>query len=279
MTTQTSPGVPEEAPATYVFAVCRGVDPAAFTGLPGLAAGAPVRVLPFGPLTAVVQHVPAAAFTEESWQQRLSDRQELERCARAHHEVVTAAAACGPTAPLALATLYRGDERARQALAADVERFAASLDRIEGHAEWGVKVYLPAAAGSTATSAEPSGGSTTGPRPARDGVGSATAGRAYLERKRGLQRAREQHHDRALRTAEDVDATLSGLATAARRLRAHSQEVTGEQNRLQVLNAAYLVAAEREQALAGMVAALRDRTGAQIEMSGPWAPYSFAGEV
>ncbi len=278
MTTQTSSGVREDAPATYVFAVCRGVDPAVLTGLPGLAAGEPVRALPFGPLTAVVQHVPAAAFTEESWQQRLSDRQELERCARAHHEVVTAAAACGPTAPLALATLYRGDERARQALGEDMERFAASLDRIEGHVEWGIKVYLPAASPAT-TGTEPSEGGTAGPRRARDGVGSVNAGRAYLERKRGLQRTREQHHDRALRTAEDVDATLSRLATAARRLRAHSQEVTGEKHRLQVLNAAYLVAAEREQALAGMVADLRERTGAQIEMSGPWAPYSFAGEV
>ncbi|MFH8570016.1 GvpL/GvpF family gas vesicle protein [Streptomyces sp. NPDC017993] len=285
MTTQTSSGVREDAPATYVFAVCRRVDPAALTGLPGLAAGAPVRALPVGPLTAVVQHVPAAAFTEESWQQRLSDRQELERCARAHHEVVTAAAACGPTAPLALATLYRGDERARQALGEDMERFAAALDRIEGHAEWGIKVYLPAAAttgtsGSTATTVtEPSGGGAAGPRPDRDGAGSVNAGRAYLERKRGLQRSREERHDRVLQTAEDVDAALCRLATASRRLRTHSQEVTGEKHRLQVLNAAYLVAAEREQALADMVAALHGRTGAQIEMSGPWAPYSFAGEV
>nr|WP_306454308.1 GvpL/GvpF family gas vesicle protein [Streptomyces sp. 2321.6] len=108
------PGTPDGATATYVFAVCRQLDPAVLSGLAGLAEGFPVRGLRFGPLTAVVQHVPAAEFSEDAWQQRLSDRAELERCARAHHEVVTAAAVCGPTAPLALATLYRGtSERAR----------------------------------------------------------------------------------------------------------------------------------------------------------------------
>jgi len=182
--------------------------------------------------------------------------------------VVTAAAACGPTVPLALATLYRGDERAQQALGADRDRFAAALARIEGHAEWGVKVSLPATVSEAPQSAPPA-------RP-RDGGG---AGRAYLERKRGLHQAREQHHDRALRTAEDIDAALSRLATATRRLRPHTQEMTGERHRLQVLNAAYLVTTVREKELLDAVELLRRRTGAEVEVSGPWAPYSFAGEV
>lgn len=137
------PGTPDGATATYVFAVCRQLDPAALSGLAGLAEGFPVRGLRFGALTAVVQDVPAADFSEDAWQQRLSDRAELEHCARAHHEVVTAAAVCGPTAPLALATLYRGDERARQALEADTDRFTAVLARIEDHAEWGSRSTSP----------------------------------------------------------------------------------------------------------------------------------------
>ncbi|MGW9430736.1 GvpL/GvpF family gas vesicle protein [Streptomyces decoyicus] len=269
MTTE-QPGTPESATATYVFAVCRQLDPAALTGLAGLADGFPVRGLRFGSLMAVVQHVPAAEFTEDAWQQRLSDREALEHCARAHHDVVTAAAACGPTAPLALATLYRGDERARQALEADADRFAAVLARIEGHAEWGVKVYLPAAAPGPAATAPP------GPGPHRSGGG---AGRAYLERKRGLHQAREQHHDRALQTAEDIDTALSRLATATRRLRPHGPELTGEKHRLQILNATYLVSSMRVRRLLEAVAGLRQRTGADVEVSGPWVPYSFVGEV
>ncbi|MGW7573437.1 GvpL/GvpF family gas vesicle protein [Streptomyces sp. NPDC054765] len=270
MTTE-QPGTPQGATATYVYAVCRQLDPAALTALTGLAGGFPVRGLDFGPLTAVIQHVPAAEFTEDAWQQRLSDRAELERCARAHHEVVTAAAACGPTVPLALATLYRGDERARQALEADADRFAAVLERIEGHAEWGVKVYLSAAA--------PTPSAATPPEPLGGGRAEGGAGRAYLERKRGLHRAREHHHDRALQTAEDIDTALSRLATATRRLRPHTPEMTGEKHRLQVLNAAYLVTSVRERRLLHAVEDLRHRTGAEVEVSGPWVPYSFVGEV
>ncbi|MEU6118680.1 GvpL/GvpF family gas vesicle protein [Streptomyces sp. NPDC047117] len=273
MTPETS-GALMDATATYVFAVCRRLDPTALTGLSGLSGlvdGFPVRALTFGPLTAIVQDVPADEFTEEAWHQRLSDRQELERCARAHHEVVTAVTAAGPTAPLALATLYQGDERARAALGKDTERFTAALDRIEGHAEWGVKVYLPA------TAPEPTGGA---PEPPRSGSGRAAgAGRAYLERKRGMHQARERHHDRTLQTAEDIDAELRNWASASQRLRTHGQEVTGERNRVQILNAAYLVAGRRERELADAVEGLRGRTGAQIELSGPWAPYSFVGEV
>ncbi|GAA2324088.1 gas vesicle protein [Streptomyces caniferus] len=272
MTTK-QPATPVSATSTYVFAVCRRLDPAALTDLAGLAEGFPVRGLRFGPLTAVVQHVPAAEFTEEAWQRRLSDRAALEHCARAHHEVVTAVAACGPTAPLALATLYRGDERAREALEADTDRFTAALDRIENHAEWGVKAYLPAAARTPSA--------PTAPAALLPGGGSAPggAGRAYLERKRGLHQAREQHHDRALRTAEDIDAALTRLATATRRLRPHSLEMTGEKHRLQVLNATYLMPAERAKRLLDAVEDLRHRTGAEVEVSGPWAPYSFVGEV
>ncbi|WP_263168038.1 GvpL/GvpF family gas vesicle protein [Streptomyces sp. SCSIO ZS0520] len=307
---------PGEDLATYVFAVCRRrVREAVFAGLPGLAEGAPdrpehpVRTLRFGALTAVVQHVPAARFTEEAWQQRLADIRELERCARAHHAVVTAAAAGGPAAPLALGTLYHGDDRARAALESDAERFHTALDRIDGHVEWGVKAYVaagsssatPAAAGTrTGAGASPGAGAGAGASPrtgagtgasasasprtgaaAGGGSGAGTgggAGRAYLERKRGAHRDRTRRHERALRLGEEVDAELTGLARAGRRLRAHSQEFTGREL-LQVLNATYLVAAEREAELRARVESLRQKTGARIEVSGPWVPYSFAGEV
>ncbi|GAA2593330.1 GvpL/GvpF family gas vesicle protein [Streptomyces tubercidicus] len=257
--------------AVYVFAVCRRIDPADLTGLPGLADGSPVRALPFGALTAVVQDVPAAEFTEEAWHRRLGDRLELERCARAHHEVVTAAAACGPTVPLALATLYHGEARAKEILGRDADRFGAALDRIDGRAEWGVKVYV------SATPAASRGGEPASAR--TDSPAGTGAGRAYLQRKRGQHRAREQHHDRTLRLAEDIDTELSRLAAAARRLRLHGQEATGEEHRVQILNATYLVAASAAEELRAAVAGLRRRTGAHIEMSGPWVPYSFVGEV
>ncbi|MCX4821233.1 GvpL/GvpF family gas vesicle protein [Streptomyces sp. NBC_01142] len=260
------------AVATYVFAVCRAPEPATVTGLPGLTDEAPVRTLPFGTLTAVVQHVPAADFSDEAWQERLSDLHELERCARAHHDVVSAVAAGGPTIPLPLATLYRGDESARRTLESEADRFHAVLKRIENHAEWGVKVYAPSA---------PSGGKdTVSPTtsPADSAPPAPGAGLAYLDRKRGIQQRRERQQEDTLRIADEVDAGLRTLATAFRRLRPHGQEPAGDR-RLQILNATYLVAEHRVHELGGLAQTLRQRTGAEIEVSGPWVPYSFVGEV
>ncbi len=128
---------------TYAFAVCRPYDGPAPTGLTGLDPGSPVRTLPTGPLTAIVQDVPAADHTEEALRRRLSDRAELERCARAHHEVITAVSSLTATVPLPLATLYRGDERVREALCSQQTAFLTALDRLAGRTEWGVKVYAP----------------------------------------------------------------------------------------------------------------------------------------
>ncbi|WP_079079682.1 GvpL/GvpF family gas vesicle protein [Streptomyces hygroscopicus] len=271
---------PEPAALVYVFAVCRGGDLTALAELPGLGTGAPVRTLAAGPLTAVVQDVPAAGFGEEALRQRLSDRDELERCARAHHAVITAVSALVPAVPLPLATLYLDDGRVREALGERRTSFLTALDRIAGRAEWGVKVYAPTGAPPSApdagpapdADAPPGPGAAPGPsRPAATG-----SGRAYLDRVRTRQRDREQRHTLALRAAERVDTVVRGLAVAARRLRPHGVEVTGK-HRTHVLNAAYLLDLGRERELRAALASLRrDETDVQIELSGPWAPYSFA---
>ncbi|MEU0300738.1 GvpL/GvpF family gas vesicle protein [Streptomyces sp. NPDC006175] len=259
--------------ALYVFAVCDTPDPAAFADLPGVAAGGPLRLLRFGELTAVVQTVRAADFTDEVWQTRLSDREELERYARAHHDVVSAAAASSPTVPLPLATLYHGEDRARQALIGETARFRTALERTAGHSEWGVKVY---AADSPAPG--PSPVPLRPETPATRVRPAPGAGLAYLERKRGVQARREQRHEDALRLAETVDAAFGNLAAAGRRLRLHAPDLAGK-GRVQVLNATYLVAEHRGAELQELTRTLRDATGAGIDISGPWVPYSFVGEV
>ncbi|MEV1021070.1 GvpL/GvpF family gas vesicle protein [Streptomyces sp. NPDC050264] len=265
-----------DATATYVFAVCRGtraINTADLTALPGMPGGGQVRLLASGTLTAVVQTVPAADFTDEVWQLRLSDREEIERYARAHHEAVSAAAARGPAVPLPLATLYHDDERARCVLGDEAARFHGALKRIAHHTEWGVKVYRPATQPE-----QPVPERAASAAAARQGPPAPGAGLAYLNRRRGAHDRRERSREEALKVAESVDAELCNLAAESRRLRTHGAALTGEQ-RVHVLNATYLVAADRADELRGLVGVLRERTGAQIELSGPWVPYSFVGGV
>ncbi len=254
--------------AVCLFAVCpRHAEPT-LAGVAGHAEGVgPVRVLTVGRLALVVQDVPAAAFTPEALRQRLADRDTLERHARAHHEVVAAAAEAGPTVPLPLATLYLGEERACSAVARDTERFLAVLDRVAGRAEWGVKV---AAVGPTRPAAPPAPGTDAAP----------ASGRDYLDRVRNRQRDREDRQRSASVAAERVDAELRRIAAAARRLRPHEAAGDPERGR-QVLNAAYLVDTHRAPELAARVAELRrdPEVGGRVrvDVTGPWAPYSFVG--
>ncbi|NLU70721.1 GvpL/GvpF family gas vesicle protein [Streptomyces sp. HNM0574] len=270
--TTPAPAVREAAPgdgetATYVFAVCRGGDPAALRACgPGHREGGALRVLSAAGLTAVVQDVPVAVFSEEALPERLADREALEAYARAHHGVVHAAAGCAATAPLPFATLYRDDARARAAVRSGAARFHAVLDRIGDRVEWGVKVHRVSRAEAAAPGAE---------RPADPTA--PGAGRAYLERIRGRNRAREQRQDAALRAAELAHRALGQQAVAARRLRAHSAELSGD-TRPQVLNAAYLVDRHRAALVPELVARLRGEPWAEdvrFEITGPWVPYSF----
>lgn len=280
------------ATATYVFAVCHGCDPAVLTGLAGQAAGAPVRLLRFGSLEAVVQDVPAEMFGEEALRERLADRAELEHCARAHHAVVAAAAGRAPTLPLPLATLYLSDERARAALREDENRFRSVMGRIAGRVEWGVKVYA-APGRPPPTRPERTGPTTTAPTTTAPTTTTLTAtappettsavrtntrpGHAYLDRARGARRAREERQEAGLNAAASVDRALRDIAVAGRRLRSHDTGVTGA-GRVQLLNAAYLVDEGREADLIGAVELLRTSPGyerVELEVTGPWVPYSF----
>ncbi len=246
--------------ATYLYAVCRTVDPLVLRHLPGVCPGEPVRALPAGGLTAVVQRMPERDVTEDAWRRRMGEAGEVERCALAHHEVVSAVAWPGPVAPLALATLYGGDERAAEAVERASDRFRSVLDRVSGHAEWGVKVY--AAADRT-------------PRAPADRSAPVRDGRAYLERRRAQYRDRDRRWEEAVQVADGVERELCDVAAAVRRLRVHGPAADGSGP--QLLNAACLVARGREPELMTTVERARQRLGSRIEVTGPWVPYSFAG--
>jgi len=274
------PSPPDDADGTSlcVFAVCAAAPdgpPVQVAGAPGHAEGGPLSLLPLdGELAAVVQEVPAARFTEEALRRRLADPAALESCARAHHAVVTAASAAGPVVPLPLATLFADHRRAHAVLTESLPRFRSAVDRVRGRAEWAVKVHLR-------RDDTPPARATPGHGTVPDAVaGSPGAGRAYLSRVRGREQQRVSRRDAAAAAAQRVHEAASAVAAGSVRLRPHGQEITGK-DRVQVMNAAYLVDEARGAELAAAVAVVRAEVaggGIEIEVSGPWVPYSFTAE-
>jgi hypothetical protein len=240
----------------YVYAVtdAEAPDPAVESGVDG----APVRRVVSGALAAVVSSVDAARFSEDALRRSLEDLQWLETTARAHHAVVAAAAQAGPVAPVRLATVYLDDDRVCALLDERAAAFAGALDRIRGRVEWGVKAY----AVPTAAAAEPRPAAGSGP------------GAAYLARRRAERDRAARSVEDAVAAAEALHRELAGVTVASRRYPPQDPRLTGHREEM-VLNAAYLVERGGDAALRRLVEEPAERA-LRLELTGPWAPYSFA---
>lgn len=252
---------------TYVYAVGRD-DPALHglaSRLPGVD-GRPLRPVGGGGLCALVSSVPADSFGEQGLAAQMEDLERLETIARAHHLVVDGAFAETSVLPMRLATVYLDDARVTGMLARQRGDFEELLGRLEGHVELGLKVY-----------ADPR--TATAPAPATVTPAGAGAGRAYLRQRRESRRDSQDTY----RAAADVAARAAQLAqgiAASRAVHRPQQGQLASRPGVNVANEAYLVPRTHTEQLRRELAALADGTpGVSVEVTGPWAPYSFATAV
>ncbi|KAF4407178.1 GvpL/GvpF family gas vesicle protein [Streptomyces lycii] len=235
-------------------------------------AGAGVRTVAGSGLAAVVSPVSAADFDEQPLRAHLEDMRWLEATARGHQQVVDAVAAQTCALPLRLATVCRGEEGVRRMLATGREHFQETIRALDGRHEWGVKVYAdpaPDPAPAAAPAAAPSG--TSG------GAGGRISGRDYLRQRRAQRQSRDASSRRAEEWARTVHETLGRSAEDSRLHRPQDARLSGQTGE-NVLNGAYLVPHEEAGAFTALVGGLADRAeGVRVQLTGPWAPYSFTG--
>jgi hypothetical protein len=221
-----------------------------------LTEGARLERVPAGDLALLVSRVtPDELRIDED---DLSESGRLATLARGHDAVLRAAAVTGPVLPLRFGTVVPDEDAARRLLDEHAAAARAQLQRIADNREWGVKLVRrvgePVAAG---------------PRPAeRTGV----SGTEYLARRRQAL----TEHDAAERTAAEAAALLEqSLAPHVR----ESLRRGGSTGSSLLLDLALLVPPEHESAFLAAAAELREQLepdGLEVEVSGPWPPYSFA---
>lgn len=252
------------AHVSYAYAVARPATGLAdvLSAIRGVA-DEPVHLVEEPGMVAVVSGVPADDFDENSLRTHLEDLDWLESVARAHNVVVDATAALTTVLPLRLATIYRDDDRVRHVLRSQEETFGTLLERLAGRVEWGVKLYV------VPPTAPPSV-----PSPA-DRAADVGAGRAYLRSRR---RERTGWED-AWRAAEEaqrrVEEEARRLATDRSRHQPHHGGLDQGPGQ-NVVNDAYLVPRELGEEFRTRVAhAAEGLDGVRVEVTGPWAPYSF----
>jgi hypothetical protein len=253
---------------TYAYAVARDADGSleeTLAGLPGVA-DTPVHLVRAGQgddVVIAVSPVPERDFQEAALRSHLEDLEWLESVARAHHRVIEALAARTTVLPLRLATVYLDDERVRLMLRARHEAFDRRLTELAAQVEWGVKIYVEAA---PATENPADGPTDTGLSP----------GRAYLSRRRAQRHARDDAYRNAERAAEQVEAAARALAVDRVQHRPQQGELARRPGE-NVVNDAYLVPLDHAEGFrADVMRAAEGLPGVRVEVTGPWAPYSFA---
>ncbi|SCK52203.1 GvpL/GvpF family gas vesicle protein [Streptomyces sp. WMMB 322] len=260
----------ERARVRYVFAVGRsgGRLESAAGGLSG-PSGSPVRTVDAAGLSALVSDVPAGLYDEAGLKAQLEDMERLEAMARSHHAVVGAAYEHTTVLPMRLATVYLDDGRVAEMLAEREGEFDALLSRLEGHVEWGVKVYAdPREAAAGAASASSSGEASS---PA-----SGSPGRAYLQQRRQQRSTHRDTYRAAGAVSERVAELADGIATAKVSHRPQQGELASEPGE-NIANDAYLVPEARSEDFRAAIGGLaEDVPGVRVVLTGPWAPYSFA---
>ncbi|RST15853.1 GvpL/GvpF family gas vesicle protein [Streptomyces sp. WAC05374] len=265
---------------TYLYGVAEALPALGdvVAGLTGVA-GAPVRVVAEEDLAGVVSAVPAADFEERPLAAHLEDLEWLEAVARAHHGVVDAVAGRATVLPLRLATIYRDDERVRDLLRTGRAAFRSRLSRLAGHVEWGVKVYADPSAAAPAPTG--SAGSRGSERSEGGGPGGEelSPGRAYLLGRRRERTARDDAHRAAAEAAGRIHEAARAHAVEHVRHRVQHGPLVRERGE-NIGNDAYLVPVDASEAF---LAAVREAAGSdaavRAEVTGPWAPYSFAADA
>jgi Gas vesicle synthesis protein GvpL/GvpF len=245
----------------YVYGVVAARSPDGLWAETEAVAGGAVSLVKAGRLAAIVSQVPLSEFGEVALIDNLRDAEWLEERVRAHERVLEAALDIG-VVPFRFGTIYSGEEQVR-AMLGDHPELEDDLDRVGDKVELGVKGFLAAPASKK-----------------REQL-AVSSGRGYLEAKQEARRLAEEQQALAAQNAREAHERFASLAEEAAANPVQAREVTGRNDKM-FLNGAYLVATDLQGEFRAAVSALgaeHGSAGISYELTGPWPPYNFVGEI
>jgi hypothetical protein len=256
----------------YVYCV---IDPEGIDLAPhplGVDAEHPVAVLHQDGIAAVASQVALDEFGEETLRESLNDLAWLEDKARRHEAVLAHVRDRATVIPMRLCTIYRSEAAVREMLAREHGPMAEALARLAAKTEWGVKLFaIPAELEQLARRRSPRVADLTAQ------IERASAGEAYLLRKRLEALGREEGERLIEECCDGAHARLSGAAVEALLNPLQAPEIASHSGEM-VLNGVYLVedaASDRFHAAVDAVRAEWGAAGFDVQVTGPWPPYNF----
>jgi hypothetical protein len=219
-------------------------------------------------LGAIASPVSLEEFGEEHLRDNLNDVEWLEEKARSHEEVLDAALQHATVVPMRLCTIYSSEEQVREMLVRERALLLDALERLEGKAEWGVKLIAEPHALERAAAARTGDGREEN---------ADSRGTAYMNRKRREARAREEEDQLAEEWVRAAHERLSQVASEALLNPLQRPEVSGHEGEM-LLNGVYLLDnrdAEDFRAVVDHLGEEYKAVGATVELTGPWPAYNF----
>ena len=249
------------AAATYVYCVVKAARKPSLMGVPpGLPSGTPPQLLHSSPgIWLVASEVSLDVYGPGKLDPALSNLDWVGRIALAHEGVVEffAARAGVTVVPMKLFTMFSTPDRAIADITARRTSIDATIKRIAGAEEWGIRVLRTAAPGERKLAAV-----------------TAKSGAAFLAAKKQKRDAAQQARVAAVEAAVETYERLAAIAKDARR----REEPPAAGVTPPLLDAAFLVAASKRARFTAAVRREADacaRAGAQLTLSGPWPAYNF----
>lgn len=268
----------------YLYAVIEAESPARALlregRISGLVPDAPLFPIEQEGLIAAASSIPALAFSDEAIDAFTSNLQALAPFALAHEEAIRALLpATSALVPLTFGAVYRTPERVAAFLHERQAELRAALDRVRDRDEWGIKVFRDTPRFTQVVLA-----TSESMRQAEAELRAASPGRAYLLRKSRERRIEDEVEAETDRAAARVAQQLAGAAALARReaIPLEAGPRGRPAPRALVLKAAFLVDRASSEAFAARcdaIARLEAARGLEVELTGPWAPYSFVAEA
>ncbi|MBI4612517.1 MAG: GvpL/GvpF family gas vesicle protein [Planctomycetes bacterium] len=247
----------------YVYGFCA---PASRLPKGGIERNTPVEWLGEGEVGALASKVPAKDYEEGPLATKTADIAWLTERARRHNAVLLAALEQTAVVPCRFGTLFRSLAKVERVLSERRDALEDALQRLDGRVEWSVKAYISAEPG------RPERVRTSGSGP-QDGT-------TYLRERLREKEERQGRELAAQAFAEDLASRLGREAEEVAALPLRNLGA-GEGETI-VANLACLVPRSAGDRLRGAMVRLHRRAkerGIRLAWSGPWPPYSFAGEL
>lgn len=198
-----------------------------------------------------------------------SAHSDIARILRLHEGVVEHLRQQSTVVPFKFGTIVKDEQAVSQLLHDYEEHFRRLLSRFAGKAEWGLKVYVDRQAMVRDVTHRVLEDQHLDDRQA------PSRGMAYLQRKKIEEEARETVRAQLATIAETIVEQLGADACEAQLHEPMPRTLVGQE---MLLNAVYLLTDTHATHFCQHVAALREMyaaPGLEIDISGPWSPYSF----